>query len=339
MAPRGLIAQGVAALRAGDPATARTLLAAAVRADPADPQAWLWLSGALPEPAAQRYCLERALALDPTCEPARLGLKALEKREADAEARRPGPPAPALPAPVALRAAQPLVATRAASPALGRPDPAAPAPPASLRPGLAMWLRPRAAFRAAVARPGLWQPWLLAALAGVSAVLAWAAGRRLGEAAGPFEILALALLVGLPLGLAALLLGGVLLRTGGRLLGGQGSARQVRAALALAAAPVVLGLPLWLVQLAALPQASFGGAPGGPLAGLPAQGLLALACWALHGALWAWAVALSCIGLAEAHSIGLARAAASWLMAALAVAGAIGLLLGGAAVVIGLRGG
>lgn len=298
MAAPGLTARGIAALRAGDHAAARALLAAAVRADPADAQAWLWLSGALPEPAAQRYCLERALALDPACGPARAGLAALAQGDERATAHGAAV-APALPG----------------------------------APWRLIWRRPRAAFRAALARRSPWAPWPLAALAGVAAALSWAAWARLGAALGPGALLALALVAGAPLGAAALLLAGVLLRTGGRLLGGRAGAGQVRAALGLAVAPVVAGLPLWLTQLALLPAASFG-APHGQ-----AQGLLAAACGAVHAALWAWAAALSVVGLAEAHGLPLWRAAASWLVAALAaLAGAVA-LLGGAALVIGLLAG
>ncbi|MBX0330680.1 glycosyltransferase 87 family protein, partial [Oscillochloris sp. ZM17-4] len=69
--------RGVAALRAGERARARELLAAAVRADPRSAAAWLWLSGALDDPAKQRECLERAAALDPQDVAAQRGLAAL----------------------------------------------------------------------------------------------------------------------------------------------------------------------------------------------------------------------------------------------------------------------
>ncbi|HEY1013587.1 MAG TPA: tetratricopeptide repeat protein, partial [Herpetosiphonaceae bacterium] len=50
--------RGIAALQAGDPAQARALLTEALRTDPADPAAWIWLSGAVSEIAERRFCLE-----------------------------------------------------------------------------------------------------------------------------------------------------------------------------------------------------------------------------------------------------------------------------------------
>lgn len=177
-------------------------------------------------------------------------------------------------------------------------------------------------------------PWLAAALAGVNALLTWAAAARLGEAAGPAAIVAVALAGGVPLGLAALLLGGVLLRTGGRRLGGRAGAGEVRAALGWAAAPAAFGLSLWGAQAALIPAATFGGGVPGE-----AQRLLATVCAVAHGGLWAWAGVRGVTGLAAAHQFSAVRAAASWLLAALIVAAGAFAVLGCSAFVIGLRGG
>lgn len=301
MDDQGLTERGIAALRAGDREAARALLAAAVRRRPDDARAWLWLSGAVSDPAAQRYCLERVLALDPGCAPARAGLEALEAGDHG----------------------QPRVV---AQPADATAPVAAPAPAA--RPWRLIWHRPRAAFRAALAGRPAWEPWLLAALAGAGAALAWGAMGELGAALGPLGLLALAAAAGAPLGAAGLLLGGVLLRTGGWLLGGRAGAAQVRAALGWALAPATAGLPLWLAWLA-LAAAGAG----------QAQGLLVGALGAAQAGLWLWSAALSVVGLAEAHRLSLWRAAASWLAAALAALAGAGAMLGGAALVIELRGG
>lgn len=177
-------------------------------------------------------------------------------------------------------------------------------------------------------------PYLSAALAGVSALLAWAAWRRLGDSLSPEGILALATVGGAPLGLVALLLAGVLLRTGGGWLGGRAGAGEVRATLGWAVVPAASGLLLWGAQLAWLPAASFGSAGGDP-----AQGLLVWACELAHAALWLWSLARSLVGLAHAHGFGYGRALAAWLVAALLVGAAVALLLGGAALLIALRGG
>lgn len=177
-------------------------------------------------------------------------------------------------------------------------------------------------------------PWLAAALAGVSALLGWAAAVRLGEASGPPAILAAAVIGGVPLGLVTLVLGGVLLRTSGGWLGGGAGASQVRGALGWAAAPAAWGLLLWGAQLWLLPAATFGGAPTTAI-GRGAAAALALA----HAALWLWSATRSVVGLAAAHGFGPVRAVAAWLLAALLVAAAAFAVLGCSAFVIGLRGG
>lgn len=72
-----LLRQGMAALRAGDRATAETLLARATQMDPNNEQAWLWLSGAASTPAEQRRCLEQVLRINPQNDAAKRGLEKL----------------------------------------------------------------------------------------------------------------------------------------------------------------------------------------------------------------------------------------------------------------------
>ncbi|NNJ13190.1 hypothetical protein EKD04_022970, partial [Chloroflexales bacterium ZM16-3] len=132
----------------------------------------------------------------------------------------------------------------------------------------------------------------------------------------------------------ALVIGGVLLRTAGRGLGGAGGAGAVRSGLAWAAAPQAAGLLIWLGQLALIPAASFGGG-----AAAPWQDLAAAICWGAHGLLGIASVALAVAGVAAAHHISLWRAAAAWLLAALIVIGALAAAFASAALLIALRGG
>jgi hypothetical protein len=175
---------------------------------------------------------------------------------------------------------------------------------------------------------------LLSALGGVGAALAWAAWRRLGDEVGLGAILAIVLLAGMPLGLAALVFGGVLLRTSGRLLGGRGSAGAVRARLAWAAAPQAAGLLVWAGQLALIPTASFGGG-----AVRPGPALAAAICGVAHSLLFLGSAYLAVAGMAAAHGISLWRAAAAWLVAALLVLGTLVATFAGSALLISLRGG
>lgn len=362
-----LIARAAAALRAGDKAAAAALLADAIRADPGQPRAWLWLSGAVPTAAEQRFCLERAAALDPSLSAAQRGLAALA---AVAPARpallTPAPPAPSpRPAPAGppalagpippparsippARAAPPPIVppapapARPAQPVAPAPLPPAPPPPAPraeldpragyLNPWVWIWAQPGPALRSAICGRSALETIALAGLAGINGVLAWAALRGLGAGAPPASLLLLALLAGPPLALGALLLGGVILRIAGRWLGGRGVTGGVRAALAWAGAPLVAGLPIWVLQLALLPGASFGGARA-----TGATGLLAAVAGAIHIVLWAWAALLAVLGVAEAHRFGPLRGALTWLAAGVLMAGGAALVLAGAALIILLR--
>jgi DNA helicase-2/ATP-dependent DNA helicase PcrA len=75
-----LTTQGIRPLQSGDHAKARELLSAAVRQDPSDAIAWLWLSGAVETDAERLACLQRVLAIDPRNPSARRGLEILHKR-------------------------------------------------------------------------------------------------------------------------------------------------------------------------------------------------------------------------------------------------------------------
>lgn len=124
-----LLKAGTAALRAGDRTQARTLLMRAVRADPRNEQAWLYLAGALSDSGQRRDCLERVLQLNPANTTARRGLEALAKQATAgaAQGTRSGGQEPRPPAP---QSAPPLASQQPAAPQLTQPlasqQPAAP---------------------------------------------------------------------------------------------------------------------------------------------------------------------------------------------------------------------
>lgn len=75
-----LYQRGVAAARAGQKRVAAGLLTRAVRLDPRNEMAWLWLSGVLDDPQQQAFCLGAVLKLNPENQHARRGLDLLEQR-------------------------------------------------------------------------------------------------------------------------------------------------------------------------------------------------------------------------------------------------------------------
>lgn len=63
---QNLIAQGIAAAKAGEMSRARLVFRQAVEIDPTYPDAWLWHAGVVENPQHAVQALERVLALDPT---------------------------------------------------------------------------------------------------------------------------------------------------------------------------------------------------------------------------------------------------------------------------------
>jgi hypothetical protein len=65
MSAGDLVERAIRAARAGKRWQAQALLTQALRQDPRQASAWLWLAACLDDPERQRYCLEKALALEP----------------------------------------------------------------------------------------------------------------------------------------------------------------------------------------------------------------------------------------------------------------------------------
>jgi tetratricopeptide (TPR) repeat protein len=126
-----LTERGIAALRGGDTSSARGLLADAIAANPDNADAWLWLSGAVSEPAERRYCLLRVQALQPAHPFVARGLAMLPAVEPRSPLPTEAPPSPVLeepPSPAleespspALEEASPLVLEEASPPTLEVP--------------------------------------------------------------------------------------------------------------------------------------------------------------------------------------------------------------------------
>ncbi|MBP1468442.1 YIP1 family protein [Candidatus Chloroploca sp. M-50] len=189
-----------------------------------------------------------------------------------------------------------------------------------VNPWRTIWYQPRLALRSAVALRSTLETWTLSAFAGISLLFGWAAWGELGVELSNGELLALILLTGPFFGGVVLMLGGVLLRAGGWMLGGRASPWHVRRALVWSSLPMLVGLPLWIIALA-----------------LPASASqITTTVYAMQAGLWGWAGLLSIVGLAEAHQISLARALLSWLLAIALLVGGFMALFGGSALLITL---
>lgn len=82
-----LLRDGIAAVKAGRLAQARSLLMQVVERDEANEKAWLWLSGAVESDDDRRICLENVLTLNPNNAAAQRGLSRLGPARVEAEAK------------------------------------------------------------------------------------------------------------------------------------------------------------------------------------------------------------------------------------------------------------
>ena len=70
------LSSAIAAIRAGDKVSGRKLLLEIIRSEPSNELAWLWLSACVDNLEHKKYCLEKALEINPNNQNA---LKALDK--------------------------------------------------------------------------------------------------------------------------------------------------------------------------------------------------------------------------------------------------------------------
>jgi twitching motility two-component system response regulator PilG len=75
-----LLQAGIAAAKKGDKAAARQVLTEAIRLDPNNELAWLWLSGVMELPHDTLRCLQRVLEINPNNTSAQAGLKWAQDR-------------------------------------------------------------------------------------------------------------------------------------------------------------------------------------------------------------------------------------------------------------------
>lgn len=83
-----LLNRGKQAAMSGQRDLAREMLAHVVYLEPANAEGWLWLSGVVTVPEQVRYCLERALRVDPGNARAKRGMEWLNARQAEIDEAR-----------------------------------------------------------------------------------------------------------------------------------------------------------------------------------------------------------------------------------------------------------
>lgn len=198
---------------------------------------------------------------------------------------------------------------------------------------LTMWVRPRHTIRLIVRRNARYAVVPLAAVAGVTSVLATMANRGGGQALSVGGVLVSALVAGPILGLIGIFLGGWLVRLTGRwFLGGRGGPPEVRAALAWAELPSIAALPLWLFATAAFGASLFQESAAELFGASVVYALFAICVMALR----IWGIALAGAALAEVQGY---RSAWKGLLNLLLAVLLVGLIVGAIGVIVVLLAG
>jgi hypothetical protein len=73
--------RAIAAIRSGDKAAGKRLLAQILQAEPGNQTAWLWMSAVVDTDEERAHCLERVLEINPHNETAQRGLEALRQKQ------------------------------------------------------------------------------------------------------------------------------------------------------------------------------------------------------------------------------------------------------------------
>lgn len=119
-----------------------------------------------------------------------------------------------------------------------------------LNPWTAIWTKPRATIQQIVDTDPTHWVLPLGALAGISSTLDQASIKSLGDQFNLPEILGIAIIGGILVGILMLFISGALLRLTGKWLGGVATQQQIRAAIAWSSVPLVFSMLLWIPQYA-----------------------------------------------------------------------------------------
>jgi hypothetical protein len=192
------------------------------------------------------------------------------------------------------------------------------------RPWFSIWRHPRRTVRELLDRPRGANLWL-GGLDGASAILAMEAFSRFAEPSRPRAMPALfqAVPLGFLAGVIHLFAWGLLLKWTGRWLGGKGTWKEVRTAIAWGSVPSIWCLPIWVLLLAVALPARAAHPDVEKLIGLTEVLCVPIGIWQLL-------VTLQCVG--EAHRFSAWRALGASLLTTmlvilpLLVAGSISLL-------------
>ena len=188
----------------------------------------------------------------------------------------------------------------------------------TLNPWVSMWTRPRATIQQIVDTNPERAVVLLSAVAGIGQALDRASAKNMGDKLDWPMILLFAALLGPVAGILGLYVGGALLRWTGSWMGGQGSSRYIRAAVAWSNVPEIWAMLLWVPGLALFGQELFTSKT--PLIDAdPARLAAFLGFAAVELVLTVWALVVFLKSLGQVQGFSAWKALGNALLAALVV--------------------
>jgi hypothetical protein len=203
----------------------------------------------------------------------------------------------------------------------------------TVNPWASIWTRPRETVRYLLETDPERMVLVLAALGGVSQLLDQAATRNAGDHIPAITLILLAILLGPALGLFSLFLGSILVGWTGRWMGGAGSARQLRTAIAWANVPLVASLLLWIPLMLGVGEEMFTSYTP-RLEASPVLALMVLLLGVVGIVLAIWSLVILLKGVGEVQGFSAWKALGNVLLAFLVVLVPIVLMAVVAAIVL-----
>jgi hypothetical protein len=185
-------------------------------------------------------------------------------------------------------------------------------------PFLTIWTRPRATIRGIIETDPTYRVIALTSASGIVGALNNAAQRNAGDRLPLSAILGMAIVLGPIGGLIGLYIGAWFVGLSGRWLGGRADSEEVRAALAWSAAPTLVVIPIWIIQLAVFGHEMFTSATPSVEAN-PALYILVITTAVAEFALAIWSFVILLKTLGEVQGFSAWRALGSMLLITLII--------------------
>jgi hypothetical protein len=172
-----------------------------------------------------------------------------------------------------------------------------------LNPWLSIWTQPRDTIQHIVDENPERLVWTLAALGGFAQALVRSSSNQTGDEVAWFILILISAVAGSIIGIVFLYITAIMVRWTGRWLGGQGSIKNIRAAIAWANVPSVWTLVLWIPGLLLFRQELFTTeTPRIDASASLALAFLAFSMILMTAGVWSIFILLKCVGQVQGFS-------------------------------------